>query len=458
MDRKSCRLRQLAGLARGRVPGQLIIQLTDICNARCPQCGMRVDEKFPRTRLANEQVKRLLEAAIERGIQMLSFTGGEPMLLQDDLLELIEYAGELGFSYIRTGTNGYLFRNPQADDFLDRMSRLAARLAASPLRNFWISVDSAEPSIHERMRGFPGVIEGIAKVLPIFHDHGVFPSANVGLNRNMNEETAALPVFADGGDAGAQRFYTVYRRALGQLYRLLIDLGFTMTSACYPMSIQPAADGGLQSVYAATATDRVVNFTHWEKNLLYLALADSVEEFRDQIRIITPLSSLQALMGNGLTGSDVPYPCRGGIDYFFVDCRQGLTYPCGYRGNESLGHLWNLDIAALDSKRHCHACDWECFRDPSEVFGPILELFSSPIQLLGRCWRKKAALSRWWTDLRYAKACDFFDGRQPMAKERLRKFRMIERREYVLANMFHPANGQIPAASCPGKGARGVEK
>lgn len=31
----------LACLAKDRVPGQLFIQITNQCNARCPQCGMR---------------------------------------------------------------------------------------------------------------------------------------------------------------------------------------------------------------------------------------------------------------------------------------------------------------------------------------------------------------------------------------------------------------------------------
>ena len=38
-------------LLRGRVPGQLVIQYTDACNARCPQCGMRTTERYLRSKL-----------------------------------------------------------------------------------------------------------------------------------------------------------------------------------------------------------------------------------------------------------------------------------------------------------------------------------------------------------------------------------------------------------------------
>ena len=434
MTTASVRIRHLLDLGRGRVPGQLIIQLTDQCNARCPQCGMRVSEKFARTRLANDRVKRLLDAAIQRGIQIVSFTGGEPLLLLDDLIVLINYAGKLGFAYIRTGTNGFLFRNPEKSDFNERMNRLAERLAATPLRNLWISVDSAVPAMHEHMRGFPGVIEGIARALPIFHEHGIYPSANVGLNRNMSEETAGLQILgAEPSDEAESHFYQVYRQALRQFYGYLTDLGFSMTSACYPMSIQPTDDSSLQSVYAATAMDMVVNFSRREKILLYRALSDTVEEYRDRIRILTPLSSLRALIAQTSGTSLKQYPCRGGIDYFFVDCRDGLTYPCGYRGNDSLGYLWDLDMSSLDdSKKDCFLCDWECFRDPSELFGPIVEGLRDPRALFSRYRLQKPALQAWWQDIRYARACNFFDGRKPLVPERLRSFQKTLREEGCL--------------------------
>ncbi len=433
MTTASVRIKHLLDLGRGRVPGQLIIQLTDQCNARCPQCGMRVSAGFDRTRLANDYVKRLLDAAIERGIQIISFTGGEPMLLLDDLIELIQYAGKLGFAYIRTGTNGFLLRNPETVDFDERMNRLAERLAATPLRNFWISVDSSVSAMHEQMRGFPGVIEGIARALPIFHAHGIYPSANVGLNRNMSEETAGLQILAaENGERAGSHFFQVYRVALRQLYRFLIDLGFTMTSACYPMSIQPTDASSLQSVYAATAMDMVVNFSRREKVLLYQALSDTVEEFRDRIRILTPLSSLRALIDQTSGASLQQYSCRGGMDYFFVDCRKGLTYPCGYRGNDSLGYLWDLDMSALDRKKECSLCDWECFRDPSELFGPIVQGLRDPLSLFNRYRLQKPALRAWWQDIRYARACNFFDGRKPLVPERLRSFQKSIRAEGCL--------------------------
>ncbi|MEP9410851.1 MAG: hypothetical protein HRF42_05505 [Candidatus Brocadia sp.] len=47
-------------LLRGRVPGQLVIQLTDKCNARCPQCSMRVSENYKRSTLPIGKPKTII--------------------------------------------------------------------------------------------------------------------------------------------------------------------------------------------------------------------------------------------------------------------------------------------------------------------------------------------------------------------------------------------------------------
>jgi len=409
-------------LLRGKVPGQLIIQLTDRCNAQCPQCGMRVLNRFPRKRLDNDYIKQLLDAGAQRGMRMVSFTGGEPFLLLQDLVELINYAGKAGYRYIRTGTNGFLFRHHQELNFEDKVHRLAERLAATPLRNLWFSVDSAEPDIHDRMRGFPGVLAGIKKALPIFHAHGIYPSANVGLNRNLTQETMALsPLEGDGVDE--ERFIRAFSQGLERLYRLIIETGFTLTSACYPMSVEPG-EAGLQAVYAATASERIVRFDRREKVLLYQALFATVKKFRHRLRIVTPLSAVHNLIGHHSGNQGHRYGCRGGSDYLFVDSVDGQTYPCGYRGADGLGRLWELDATkvAANRKVDCRKCDWECFRDPSELFGPLTSGLFRPWQLAAAHLRDPQFLKIWFRDVQYARACDLYDGRKAPDYTRLNAF------------------------------------
>lgn len=408
-------LRHALTLARGRIPAQLIIQLTDSCNATCPQCGMRRNAPFRRSLLPLDQCRQIIDHAANSGIAALSFTGGEPFLYSQNLLTLIHYAGEAGIPFIRTGTNGFLFKNPDSADFTARISRLAESLAATRLYTFWISIDSPDPETHEKMRVLPGVIKGIERALPIFHQHGVFPSANLGITK------AILPR-RPTAQAGSETTHEEFRAGFRAFYRRVIDLGFTIANACYPMNIETDQATSLSAVYEATAEDDCVHFSAREKHAMFTALAETIPEFRSRIRIFSPLSSLHSLAQRYSSEEDRSYPCNGGSDFFFIEAKDGNTYPCGYRGSENLGKFWNLDLKNPPRERSCRECDWECFRDPSELLGPFQEFCSAPFGITRRLLRDRKLTTLWLSDLRYYRATDFFNGRQAPDYHKLANF------------------------------------
>lgn len=406
----------------GRIPGQLVIQLTDNCNARCPQCGMRVTETFRRTTLDTDAVKQILAQAAAAGIQAVSFTGGEPFLNTDALMTLIVHAGAVGIPFIRTGTNGFLFMGHEKSGFRKRIIALAKTMAATPLRNFWISIDSADPRTHEEMRGLPGVMAGIRKALPIFHEHGIYPSANLGLNRNIGGvagpcATRSLNIACK---ADEEHFYNGFRAALCRFFETVSAMGFTMVNMCYPMSIDATErEAGLNPVYNATATENIVRFTHPEKAMLFRALLHTVPKYRGRMRIFTPLSALLALYRQYRfplsAHGNLPHGvCHGGVDFFFINARDGNTYPCGYRGDENMGTLLNAVNTCRVKKADCRRCDWECFRDPSVLFGPLHDFFSRPLTLLRNIMADPFFHRVWLSDLSYYRACGWFDGRLAM--------------------------------------------
>jgi MoaA/NifB/PqqE/SkfB family radical SAM enzyme len=411
--------KQIGQFTRNRIPPQLVIQTTNRCNATCPQCGMRRTADIPRFALSDNAIRRILDGCAAQGVQAVSFTGGEPLLLLDRLVEWLHYAGHLGIPYIRTGTNGFLFCGSERPGFKVKIERLAQRLAETPLRNFWISLDSAEQDIHEKMR---------EKALPIFHAHGIYPSANLGLNRRVGgTRTAGLRP-----DAYARRkdylnvFYHAYVSALDRFYRFVQGLGFTTVNTCYPMSISACEqETGLSAVYAATTTEAIVRFAADEKAALYRALLDTIPRHRHQLRIFSPLSSLFMLHRTyaGHSGSDSAFGCRGGVDFFFVDAQDGNTYPCGYRGKENLGKFWELDIQKMQPNGGCHRCDWECFRDPSELCAPLLLGLRAPFRLMRKMASDRDYARLWTSDMRYYLACHLFDGRRPLDTERLQPFK-----------------------------------
>ncbi len=414
-------LKTLRSLAKGRIPGQVVIQYTDQCNASCAQCGMRISNKFSRSKLEVDATKRLIDAMAAKGVQSISFTGGEPLLYLDEVVELARHAGRAGIPYIRTGTNGFIFRGAEQPDFADKIERIASTLADSPINTFWISVDSAAPDVHEKNRGFRGIVEGMRQALPVFHLHGLFPSANLGINRytgGMGER--ALPLL-NGSVQNRSRFESQAKKAFSRFYDFVEDLGFTIVNACYPMSVE-ADEAESGAVYAATSEDDFIRFSRQEKILLFKALHDTIPAHRSRLRIFTPQSSLLALIRQYEESGYKGYPCRGGQDFFFIDSKEMNTYPCGYRGTENLGKFWDLDLGALAPACDCKKCDWECFRDPSELIGPLTQVFNSPLLLFKRFMHDKQMLRTWLRDLRYYRACEYFNARKAPDMNKLSKF------------------------------------
>jgi uncharacterized Fe-S cluster-containing radical SAM superfamily protein len=423
--------RMLACLAKDRVPGQLVIQITNQCNATCPQCGMRKTADIRRTRLKTDVLRQILDAAGEKGVQAVSFTGGEPLLYLDQVTEWISHAGRAGIPYIRTGTNGFLFCGSRQPGFKDRIKAMAEKLADTPLRNLWISLDSAIPEMHEQMRGLPDVVRGIETAIPIFHDAGIYPSVNLGINRLVGGAlTRDLTPDAFADDVTyLQAFYQAFDTAFDRFFLQVCNMGFTIANTCYPMSVQNnAPDSVLQAVYAATASEAVVRFSPREKTALFKALMANVMQHRHHLRIFTPLCALHSLITQhqkpgAASGRKVETAgCRGGIDFFFIGSDDGHTYPCGYRGGEDLKLFPDLDMGAIRQQPACRQCDWECFRDPSELFDPLLDVFHRPGKLVQRFRHDPEFFALWQKDIQYYGACGYFNGRKPPIFSRLARF------------------------------------
>ena len=406
-----------------RTPGQLIIQMADACNATCPQCELRVTSKFKRSRIPLDDLKRIIDKAAENGVTALSFTGGEPFLFENDLIEAIKHAGRAGIPYIRTGSNAYFLCDSESNGWETKIAKLADRLADTPLYTLWFSLDSCDSKTHQKMRGLDGVVKGMERALPIFHERGIFPSANLGINRNTGGADKAVNMF----DCGVEEFYHSFFNSFDNFYRKVGEIGFTIVNACYPMSADINTDQGLGNVYGAASSDDVVTFTKMEKAILFQALFDAIGKHRDHLRIFSPKTSLHMLIEeysqDETSDKQKPgYPCRGGIDYFFIDAQTQETWPCGFRSDENLGHYTDLNIKELDCSIDCRKCDWECFRDPSELLGPLSDIKRNPFRLLSSKFTGSTQYQLWQEDLKYYRACGYFNGREKPNYFKMEKF------------------------------------
>ena len=122
------------------------------CNLKCSYCVAKSGPNAPRRALGMENVKRLVDEAVELGFEHIFFTGGEPFLL-NEIYKMLSYSS----SRIKTTvlTNAMLLRGT-------RLEKLCA--IANDNLIVQASLDGGRPEDHDAYRG-PGTwektVEGI---------------------------------------------------------------------------------------------------------------------------------------------------------------------------------------------------------------------------------------------------------------------------------------------------------
>lgn len=132
--------------ASATVPFLVSWNLTRLCNLACGHCYLDAVQRKHQARdeLATKEAGEIIRqlAALFPGA-MVVFSGGEP-LMRPDLSQLVRTAAASGLFPV-IGTNGTM---------LDE--RRAAELKAAGAMGVGISIDSASPAFHDRLRGRPG--------------------------------------------------------------------------------------------------------------------------------------------------------------------------------------------------------------------------------------------------------------------------------------------------------------
>lgn len=169
--------------AYGRPITYLRISLTDRCNLRCVYCMPAHGMKFaPRDELlTDEELLKVVRAAVKIGFSRLRLTGGEPTV-RPNLVDLVrEMAAMPGVEDISMTTNGLL------------LERLASDLARAGLRRINISLDTLDPERYRIItRG--GRIERVFAGIAAAEAAGLTPiKLNAVVVRGLNDhEVPAL--------------------------------------------------------------------------------------------------------------------------------------------------------------------------------------------------------------------------------------------------------------------------
>ncbi len=121
----------------------LFVRILEKCNAHCDMChygGNLEGFVFP----SHEWIA-LIDSALYQGVRCIRLTGGEP-LIHPNILALVKSAAERGMR-VSVITNGH------------RLESLLEALVEAGLSQVIVSIDSPDPTEHDRLRGIKGLYE-----------------------------------------------------------------------------------------------------------------------------------------------------------------------------------------------------------------------------------------------------------------------------------------------------------
>jgi len=130
----------LASIGR-RTPDQITISITEECPNRCRHCAL--PDTGAHLRLEPDDVKRIIDQALDLGSTIIIFDGGEPSLYRE-LPELVSYVDDRAVTTIFTSGAGFT-------------ESLARQLRNAGLQAVNVSLDSPVEDEHDSMRGRRGV-------------------------------------------------------------------------------------------------------------------------------------------------------------------------------------------------------------------------------------------------------------------------------------------------------------
>ena len=144
-------------LFRKPLRGPIIVsyEITKRCNQRCKMCNNWEEfKKYKNEELTTKEIENVMKQIKEQDVQIISLTGGEP-LIRDDILDVVRMIKSLGMN-VHIVSNGTLLNREMAENLVD-----------AGLDSITISIDGATASTHNSLRGFKNAFEKATKGLKI---------------------------------------------------------------------------------------------------------------------------------------------------------------------------------------------------------------------------------------------------------------------------------------------------
>jgi radical SAM protein with 4Fe4S-binding SPASM domain len=154
---------------------ELWIYTTLACNLRCKHCLVSAGAKL-KDELSTAEVKKLVDDAVDLGVNRFYITGGEPFI-KDDIFEVIEYITRKKDRELILLTNATLFDEKKIEK-LDSLK--------GPKLILQVSLEGPNAEIHDKLRGegsFDRTVDGIKRLVGI----GIVPIISTAISQ-YNED------------------------------------------------------------------------------------------------------------------------------------------------------------------------------------------------------------------------------------------------------------------------------
>jgi len=274
-----------------KAPLRLIAwELTGACNLRCVHCrASAVDQPLP-NEFSTDEAVALIDEVAGFSNPILILTGGEP-LLRGDIFDIAAYGTKKGLRVVM-GSNGTLIT-----------SEVAKKIHKSGIQRVAISIESANPKVHDEFRQIPGAFEATIEGI-----------------KHLREQ-----------NVGVQIDPTITKRNLGDvddILKLAIDLG---AEALHIFLLVPTGRGKelKEEEIPPEEYERVLNwFYEQQRNVpLHLKATCAPHYYRimrqrakeEGVKITYETHGLEAMTRG----------CLGGISFCFIG-HAGQVQPCGY--------------------------------------------------------------------------------------------------------------------------------
>lgn len=184
-------------------PGHPVWEVTAACNLNCIHCHAASNQPH-HNELRTDEGKRLIDQIAEiDGFRTLIYTGGEP-LIRPDIFDLLKHSKETGFANI-IATNGTLIDED-----------MAWKLKEHGVVCNAISLDAADPDIHNFIRRTPKAFDHVLRAMEATKKAGIVLQINTTAMEYNMDHLSGLIDFVDQQDAGIMLMYQLVAVGRGE--------------------------------------------------------------------------------------------------------------------------------------------------------------------------------------------------------------------------------------------------